>query len=163
VDDDESDSGLVEPVNLFGKTGDERFEDMFANPSSSNSQAASSGAKGSSQSVATPAAEAEGIADSHPAPAEAEPIDIAEHVVEAVVEAAPAVEANAEEALCEAAPAGSRRPTGPRGPNVHMSPTTLAELAPPGCSITLNSNLALGFVLSLVLHHSLFLSNAFCA
>ena len=143
----EYDSGPIEPVNLFGRTGGERFEEMFCNPSSSHPQADSSGAKASSQSVDPPAAEAEGIAvsqdESHPAFSEAEPVS--EPVVEPVVEAAPAVEANAEDALSEAAPEESRRPTGPRGPNMHTSPTTLAELAPQGCSITLNSNLALGF------------------
>ena len=188
----ENDPGFVEPVNLFKAS----FEEMFANPSSSNSQAAFSGARASSQSEETPAAaEAEVLAlspeNSYPppeaapvsepvdeavvqaAPAESvsepvdeavveaaepvsEPVDEAvveaapgEPVDEAVVEAAPAAEAN--DTLPEAAPEESRRSTGPRGPNVHTSPTTLAELAPPGCSITLNSNLALGFILSLVL------------
>ena len=160
----ENDPGFVEPVNLF-KTS---FEEMFANPSSSNSQAASSGARASSQSEETPAAaEAEVLAlspeNSYPPPEAApvsEPVDeavvqaapaesVSEPVDEAVVEAAPAAEAN--DTLPEAAPEESRRSTGPRGPNVHTSPTTLAELAPPGCSITLNSNLALGFILSLVL------------
>ena len=155
----ENDPGFVEPVNLFKAS----FEEMFANPSSSNSQAASSGARASSQSEETPAAaEAEVLAlspkDSYPPPPEAapEPVDEAvveaapgEPVDEAVVEAAPAAEAN--DTLSEAAPEESRRSTGPRGPNVHTSPTTLAELAPPGCSITLNSNFALGFILSLVL------------
>ena len=65
------DSGPIEPVNLFGRTGGERFEEMFCNPSSSHPQADSSGAKASSQSVDPPAAEAEGIAvsqdESHPA------------------------------------------------------------------------------------------------
>ena len=151
----ENDPGFVEPVNLFKAS----FEEMFANPSSSNSQAASSGARASSQSEETPAAaEAEVLAlspkDSYPPPPEAapvsEPVDEAvveaapgEPVDEAVVEAAPAAAAN--DTLSEAAPEESRRSTGPRGPNVHTSPTTL------GCSITLNSNFALGFILSLVL------------
>ena len=32
-------------------------------------------------------------------------------------------------------------PTGPRGPNVNSSPTSLAEISPPGCRITLNCSL----------------------
>ena len=127
----EADSGLVEPVNLFGLSGEERFDAMFADPSSSNAQAASS--KPPAQEAAAHNVEAEANVK-------------AESNVEVAVEAEPNVEADAEarvEALSQPeAPPEEELDRRVRGPNVHSSPSTLAELAPPGCSILLNSYLA---------------------
>lgn len=38
-------------------------------------------------------------------------------------------------------PSAAKGPLGPRGPNLHSSPATLGDLAPPGCTISLNSSL----------------------
>ena len=61
-------------------------------------------------------------------------------------EAEPVSEAAAEPEMqdraSEAETHASRRTAGPRGPNVHTSPSTLSDISPPGCSITMNCGLA---------------------
>ena len=41
----------------------------------------------------------------------------------------------------EPVPPSQRGPSGPRGPNLNTSPQSLADVSPPGCSITLNCSL----------------------
>ena len=136
-------------MNLFGLSGEERFDAMFAEPSSSNAQAASS--KPPPQEPPPQEAAAHMEADVN---VEAESnVEVAPKVdtdpnveAEAQVEAEAHVEADAEahvEALSQPeAPPEEELDRRVRGPNVHSSPSTLAELAPPGCSILLNSYLA---------------------
>lgn len=65
------------------------------------------------------------------------------HGDESVVHAVAAVVPDSADAGTsrEPMPASHRGPSGPRGPNLNTSPQSLADVSPPGCSITLNCSL----------------------
>lgn len=49
------------------------------------------------------------------------------------------LESGASEIPRDSQPSATRGPLGPRGPNVHSTPASLADASPPGCTIGLNS------------------------
>ena len=141
------------PSSQFGSPGttghEQLFDVMLANPMSANSDAAGSGSRLHELPVHGLLAErpCEPAGDSVPSQVEPETARSVETPQPPVPGSGagdaeiPQPEHDAPDAVSPVSVPAPKGPTGPRGPNVNSSPTSLAEISPPGCRITLNCSL----------------------